>query len=351
MSSYDNIYKSIKDRFDSLAKPIDGLGAFEDIVCRIGAITGTTLPDISKKALVIMCADNGVTAEGVTQTDRSVTAKVAHLMAEGKSCACLMAKGAGITVIPVDIGIDCEGTIPGLTDKKVMRGTGNIAMEPAMTKDQCLMAISAGADIAKECKDKGYSIIATGEMGIGNTTTSTALFCALTGADPEKVAGRGAGLSDEGLATKIKVIKKALSLHGYDSDDDIPKSPDEVLMALCRVGGLDIAGLTGLYKGCHDCHIPVVIDGAISAVAAFAAALIYPPCKEAMIASHSGREKITEQVLEILKITPVIKADLSLGEGTGAILLMPLLDMVLRVYNGLPLFDETDILKYERFDK
>ena len=351
MSNYDNIYKSIKERFDSLAKPIDGLGTFEDIVCRIGATLGTVSPDISKKALVIMCADNGVVAEGVTQTEKCVTAKVASLMAEGKSSACLMAKDAGITVIPVDIGIDCEDSICGLTDKKVMQGTGNIAIGSAMTKEQCLEAIAAGEDIAKQCKDKGYSIIATGEMGIGNTTTSTALFCAITGNNPDEVTGRGAGLSDEGLANKIKVIKKALKLHGYESNDNILKSPDDVLMALCHVGGLDIAGLTGLYKGCFNCHIPVVIDGAISSVAALAASIIYPPCKEAMIASHTGREKITEKVLEILKITPVINAGLSLGEGTGAILLMPLLDMVFSVYNNLPMFEETDILKYERYDK
>ncbi|MCR5688384.1 MAG: nicotinate-nucleotide--dimethylbenzimidazole phosphoribosyltransferase [Lachnospiraceae bacterium] len=358
MMGRDDVETAIKARFDALAKPIDGFGSFEDMICRIGAVLGTPEPDISKKALVIMIADNGVTARGISQTDRSVTAKVAALMAKDKSSVGLMTQGTDISLMPVDIGIDSDHPVPGLIDMKVMRGTRDIVNERAMSEDECRRAIRAGEEIARRCLDDGIRIVATGEMGIGNTTTSAALFCALTGASPSDVAGRGAGLSDVGLARKIGVIETALERHLSGlMRDGIPASgfpvtgPENAFLALSSLGGLDIAGLVGVFKGCSDCRIPVVIDGAISAVAALAASLIYPGCEKAMLASHSGREKITGMVHGILGITPVINADLSLGEGTGAVMLFPLLDMVLRVYNGLESFGDAGIIPYERFDK
>ena len=345
----ENIYDEAKERWDLIAKPIDGLGDFENIICRIASIKGRVVPDIKKKALVIMCADNGVVKEGVTQTDQSVTAKVAALMAENKSSVGIMTKKFGIDIIPVDIGINADIKKDGLIDKKISMGTGNIAEEPAMSHEQCLSAIRTGMDLVKDCAKKGYDIIATGEMGIGNTTTSTALFCALTQTSPETVTGRGAGLSDEGLAKKIKVIKEAIAFHRFNRIG-LERTPEMAFEALRNLGGLDIAGLTGVFIGGALTKTPVIIDGFISAVAALCAYSIVPETKEYMIASHSGREKGIEKVLEILNLKAVIDADMALGEGTGAVMMFPLIDMAMELYSKGTGFDETEINNYERFE-
>lgn len=347
-----DIYRRTKEAFDSLAKPLDGLGAFEEMICQIASIQRAT-PDISNKSLIIMCADNGVVAEGVTQTDSAVTASVARLMAEGKSTVGAMTNGYPVGIIPVDIGIDSDEKIEGIIDKRIRRGTGNIAKTAAMTEEECLAAINAGIGIVHSCRDKKVGILATGEMGIGNTTTATALFCALTGSDPGKITGRGAGLSDEGLARKTEVVRTALSVHGFTPEASGRKNVNAELafIALSKLGGLDIAGLTGVYIGAAADHIPVVIDGAISAVAALAAHLIVPGCERYMLASHKGREKITENVLERLGLDAVISADMALGEGTGAVMLFPLLDMVMSLLKTGTRFTDTPIDNYRRYDK
>ncbi len=341
-----SVYALAKESFDSLAKPIDGFGYMEDIICRIASIRGRDC-DISKKTLIVMCADNGVVEEGVSQTDQAVTAEVAALLGQGKSTVGVMCSGCGIKIIPVDIGIDTDDTIPGVIDKRIARGTKNITKTKAMTEEECLKAIGAGIDIAKECAQNGIGMIATGEMGIGNTTTSTALFCALTGRNATGVAGRGAGLSDAGLTKKINAIEDALLLHGLGV---MTPTPSKTFEALCAVGGLDIAALAGVFIGCALHKIPVVIDGAISAVAALTASYIVPGCEDYMIASHKGRERITGEVLDILGLHAVIDADMALGEGTGAVMLFPMIDMVMNVFINGTRFSDTDILQYERFD-
>ena len=346
----ESIYAQAKDRWDSIAKPIDGLGDFEDIICRIASIEGKLIPEASKKALVIMCADNGVVCEGVTQTDQSVTAKVASLMTMNKSSVGVMTKKFGIDIIPVDIGINSDIRIKGLIDKKIRRGTGNILREPAMTKDECLGAIQTGIDIVKELSDKGYDILATGEMGIGNTTTSTALFCALTQTDPENITGRGAGLNDEALANKIRVIKDSIAHHRFNRIG-LNRSYEMAFEALRYLGGLDIAGLVGVYIGAALTKMPVIIDGYISAVAALCACSIVSETKEYMIASHAGKEKGTGKILKMLDLKPVIDADMALGEGTGAVMMFPLIDMALDLYSNGTRFDDTQIDSYERFEK
>ena len=346
------IYEKAKARFDSLAKPIDGFGDFEDIICRIAAIQGREYPDISKKAAIVMFADSRVVESGVSQTGFEVTCDVARLTGEGRSTLCVLTKDTGIDVMGVDIGIDHDESIPGIMDMKVARGSGNIEKEPAMTKDECLKAVGTGIGIVKECCDKGIGLIATGEMGIGNTTTATALLCALTGEDPEKITGRGAGLSDEGLKRKINVIGNALELHGFCGPGAKgTKEPDGpyALDALAKVGGLDIAGLCGLFIGGALYHVPVVIDGLISAVAALTAYYICPGCERYMIASHSGREKGTGMALSRIGLKSLIEADMALGEGTGAVMIIPVIDMVLRVYNLGTSFKNAQIEQYRRF--
>ena len=340
-------YRKAKKKFDALAKPLDGFGDFEDIICNVAAMQQTDAPDISNKGLVVMIADNGVAGCGVSQTDPSVTLSVAKLLAKGESTVGKMTSGYPVGIFPVDVGIDTDETIPGIISRKVSKGTGNISKEAAMTEEQCLLAIGAGMETVKECRDKGIRIIATGEMGIGNTTTAAAMLSALTGKEPEIVTGRGAGLSDEGLARKIKVIEEAIELHGLGKD--IPDR-EYAFSALCAVGGLDIAALSGVFIACAMNRIPCVIDGLISAVAAYTAQLIVSGCRDYMIASHKGRERGCQILLDLLGLKPVMDADMALGEGTGAVMIFPLLDMVMSVFNSGTSFSDAGIEQYERFD-
>ena len=346
----ENAYKSAKKRFDSLAKPLDGFGAFESAICKIASDQCTDKPDISKKGLVIMIADNGVTCEGVSQTSSDVTLSVARLMGAGKSTVGVMTEGYSVDIIPADLGINSDEIIPGVTGMNIKHGTGNISREPAMTEEECLAAISAGMSVADMCSKRGIKLVATGEMGIGNTTTSTALFCALSGCGVDETVGRGAGLSDEGLKKKTDVIKRSLSLHKLNNRPVNALEKPYVFNALKSVGGLDIAGLVGLYTRCAQLGITIVIDGFISAVAALAASALNPNVKGYLLASHSGREKGSQMVLDMLGLVSVIHADMALGEGTGAVMLFPLLDMVMSVYNNGISFSDTDIAQYERFE-
>ena len=332
-----------KKKWDALAKPIDGLGMFEDAVAGIAAIKGSIDFDLSKKGLIIMCADNGIVAEGVSQTGKEVTYEVAALMGKKKSSVGIMLKDYPAEVMTVDIGIDSDDIPEGTHDKKVAKGTRNFLHEPAMTSDEVLKAIEIGMDCVKEFKDEGISIIATGEMGIGNTTTSSALLSILTGLDVKQCTGRGAGLSDEGLNRKVEVITKAVGLH-------FPDGCTDAFDALCKVGGLDIAGLTGVFIGGAIYKVPVVIDGFISMISALIAERLVPGCKDYMIASHLGKEIGMKILSEELNLHPVIHANLALGEGTGAVMLFPLLDMAMSMYMSGTNFSDTPIEEYERFD-
>ena len=346
-------YEEARRRLDAIAKPIDGLGDLEKMLCRIAAIHGTADFVTDKKALIIMCADNGVVAEGVTQTGSEVTARVAHLMGQRSSSAGTMSASYPVDIIPVDIGIDSDDKIPGVTDRKVRRGTGDIAVAAAMSEEECLQAVTTGMELVHELKEQGYSLIATGEMGIGNTTTATAVMCALCGLSAEAVTGRGAGLDDEGLARKIDVINRALKLHGMEgSSGDDAGTQEMAFKALRTLGGLDIAGLAGVFIGAAYHHIPVIIDGLISATSALCADMIVPGCREYMLASHNGREAGCGEILDRLGLHAVIDADLALGEGSGALLLMPLIDMAYSLYTcGTRFGSDVGIDRYERFDE
>ena len=297
----------------------------------------------------MMIADNGIVAEGVTQSGQDVTAAVAEWMGRGESSVCKMAKTAKADTIPVDVGINMEGSPKGVVDRKVMKGTRNFAYEPAMTEDECMQAIEAGIDIVCDCSAKGYKLLATGEMGIGNTTTSSALAAALLGLDAGAVTGRGAGLSTAGLRRKIQVIQDALDR--YCTEDEGGRDSSEFAMhMLSCVGGLDIAGLTGVFLGGAMNRIPVIIDGFISAVAALVAERLVPGTKDYMIASHQGKEPGMKYILDILGLEPVINGMLALGEGTGAVMLMPLLDTALALYSDGLAFADTTVEQYTDFE-
>ena len=344
------ILKQSKAKWDGIAKPIDGLGSFEEIICRIAAVQENVIPAVDRKAHIIMCSDNGIFEEGVSQTSQKVTRDVAELMGQRKSSVGMMAEGYPIDMFVYDIGINSETTPEGVINAKVRKGTENFLKKPAMEEAECLAAVRTGIDAVKACKGKEYQIISTGEMGIANTTTSTALLCALKGLSPKDFTGKGAGLTDSGLKNKIQVIEKGIRLYREDNDQEIT-SKENVFEIVRSLGGLDIAGLTGVFIGGAIYHIPIVIDGVISAVSAMVAERLVPGCRDYMLASHMGREQGMKVVLEEMSLKPVIHADLALGEGTGAIMFFPMLDMAMSLYRSGTSFGDTDIDQYERFDK
>lgn len=328
--------KAAIERWNSIAKPLRGLGLLEDTVTKIAGIKGGADFVLKKRVAVVMCADNGVVAEGVTQTGSEVTAVVAAEIAAGRSSVNCLAGVYGAEVLAVDMGMNTRVT--GVLDRRAADGTGNIAHGAAMSLATAERAVSAGMDIVRDLKNKGTDIIAAGEMGIGNTTTAAAVASALLGLPAETAVGRGAGLSDAGLRRKIAAVHMALERNRPD-----PADPMDVLT---KLGGLDIAGMTGLFLGGAVYRIPVIIDGLISLSAAALAAKIAPLSKEFMLASHVSREPASQMLMTALGLSPVITAGLALGEGTGALMLLPLLDGAMAVYNGAHRFDGLPMERY-----
>ena len=334
-----NAMAEAQRRWDSIAHPLNSLGMLERDIIRIAGITGDPNVDLSKKAVVAMCADNGVVAEGVTQTGQEVTAIVTENMSKGDTSVCCMARVAGAEVIPVDIGVARPVTGENIRQCCVRRGTANMTKGPAMSREEAAKAVMTGILLVEELKQVGFRLLATGEMGIGNTTTSSAIVSVLLGKDPAEVTGRGAGLTSEGLERKIHAIRTAIAVNQPDSADPLD--------VLHKVGGLDIAGLAGVFLGGAIHRVPVLVDGFISSAAALVAAAICPAAKDYMLASHASNEPAGRMVLETLGLTPFLHAGMCLGEGTGAVAVMPLLDMGAAVYREMCTFAATDIEAYE----
>lgn len=327
--------KAALDHWYNISIPLHSLGKLQDMVVKMAGIIGSPDVPTPKKALVTMCADNGVVEEGISQSGQEVTLIISENFLKEKATASIMCRQTGADIFPVDIGIANQST---LLQHKVMWGTRNMAKEPAMTREEAIKAIEVGIHMVGELKEKGYGMIATGEMGIGNTTTSSAITAVLLNQNVELVTGRGAGLSSQGLERKITVIRKAIALH--------KPNPDDVIDVLAKVGGLDIAGMMGLFLGGAAYQIPVVIDGFISGVAALCAARLVPEAREYMIASHLSKEPASAMVLKALDLEGVLTADMRLGEGTGAVTLFPIIDIALAVYNSVATFDENKMETY-----
>ncbi|OYO92500.1 nicotinate-nucleotide-dimethylbenzimidazole phosphoribosyltransferase [Lachnotalea glycerini] len=328
--------KESKLRWDSIAKPLNSLGKLEKAVIKIAGITNSHQVVLDKKALIIMCADNGIVEEGVTQTGQEVTAIVAENFLKKKASVSIMSDYTHTDIFPIDIGVAKDTNI---INKKIAYGTKNFAKEPAMTYEEAKRAIQTGIDMVGELKEKGYHIIATGEMGIGNTTTSSAIAALLLGKSVEEVTGKGAGLSNEGLNRKIQVIQDALLLHKPDKENMID--------VLSKIGGFDIAGLAGVFLGGAMYHIPVVIDGFISAVSALVAARMNALAIEYMLPSHASKEPAAWYVLQALGLEPFITCDMCLGEGTGAVAVFSILDMATAVYNSMSTFEQIEVAAYQ----
>ncbi len=312
-----------KARLDSLAKLPGSLGELENAVIRLAGFQRTDRPSIGRKTAVVFCADNGVVAEGVTPSAQRITAAQAANFARGGGVVNAFARRAGAGVLVVDVGIACEYDEPRIQQKVIRRGTGSIARGPAMTREECLRGIEAGILTAAELAENGTELAIAGEMGIGNTTTASAVSAVLLGCPPEEVTGRGAGGSG-GVSHKVAVVRRALEINRPDSGDPID--------ILSKVGGLDIAAMCGLYLGGAAYGVAVMVDGMISSAAALCAVRLAPLCASALFASHCTAEKAGPRLLEALGLRPLITAGLCLGEGTGGLLGAGLLDSALAAY-------------------
>lgn len=329
-----------KQHWDGLGKPLGSLGRLEKALIRIAGIQRTGDVHIDRKALVIMCADNGVVEEGVTQCGQEVTATVAENFLDEKSCVAIMCRRAGTKICPVDIGMAVD--TPRVEKRKIAYGTKNMAKEPAMTREQAVAAIEVGIAKAEELHAQGYEMLATGEMGIGNTTTSSAMTAVYLGLDVETVTGRGAGLSSHGLQRKINAIKQAIAVNQPD--------PEDPLDVLAKVGGLDIAGMCGLFLGGAAQQMPVVMDGFISQVAALTAVRLVPECADYILASHVSEEPGANILLKELEKDAFLTCGMRLGEGSGAVALFPILDFASDIYHKMSTFVQADIVEYQPLD-
>ena len=330
-----------RKRWDGIAKPLHSLGWLEDTIARIAAAQHSAAVHTEKKILIPMCADNGVVAEGVTQTGQEVTAIVAENFLDEKSCAAIMCQMAGAQIRPIDIGMAVD--TPRVEKRKIAYGTRNFAKEPAMTREEAVQALGVGIELVRELKEAGYCLIATGEMGIGNTTTSSAVASALLNVPAEEMTGRGAGLSNGGLQKKVQVIKDAVERWELTKQDP--------LTVLSCVGGFDIAGIAGMFLGGAYYQVPVLIDGFISSTAALVAARICPDAVGYMIATHVSKEPAAHRILDELGLEPALDAAMCLGEGSGAVAAMPLIDMAAEVYHRMSTFEEIHVEAYEDYKK
>ena len=331
-----NAQEQARRRWDSIAKPLHSLGRLEDLVVQIAGITQTADVRIDKRCALVFCGDHGVVKEGVSQAGSEVTALVARSIAEGTGNINLMADAARADVFAVDMGMLTE--VEGTVNRRVGAGTADIAEGPAMTREQAEQALQAGMEMIRDLRDKGYQIAVIGEMGIGNTTAASAVASVLLDMPAEQVTGRGAGLSDAGLKRKIEVIRQAVRVNHPDASD-----PTDVL---AKLGGFEIAGMAGAFLGGYQYHIPVVTDGMIPSVAALAAVRICPEAVSAILPGHVSKEPVDQIIMKELNMEPVIDARMALGEGTGGILLLPMLDMALKVYHGTHTFEGLGVKAY-----
>lgn len=320
---------------DRLTKPQGSLGKLEEIAIRLAGITGELAPALGRKAVVVMAGDHGVCEEGVSAFPPEVTPQMVLNFLAGGAAVNVLARHVGAEVVCVDVGVNADLEHPGLVSRKVRRGTRNIAREAAMTREEAVMAVQAGFDVAAELAAAGVGLFATGEMGIGNTTPSAALLAALTGMDAAEAVGRGTGIDDARWRHKVDVVRRALAVNAPDASDPLD--------ALAKVGGLEIAGLVGVILGAAANRRPVVVDGFISSAAALVASRLAPQAADYMIASHLSREQGHGRLLEAIGLSPLVHLDMRLGEGTGAVLCFPLVEAAVKIMAEMATFESAGV--------
>lgn len=327
-------------RLDSLTKPPRSLGALERVAAKVARIQGSIAPDVARKAVVLMAADHGVVAEGVSPYPQDVTWQMVANFSAGGAAINAIASSVGAELRLFDMGVAHDyGELPGVQRIRIASGTRNMALGPAMSRDECLRALLSGAAAACEAADDGVRLLGTGEMGIGNSTAAAALACAYTGEGPARVVGPGTGLDDAGVAHKAEVVSRALDVNQVDALDPVGK--------LAAVGGLEIAGLAGVVLGASARGVTVVSDGFISGAATLAAVRICPDAIDYVLPSHLSAEPGHAIVLEALGIEPLLRLDMRLGEGTGAALAMALVDAACAMMSGMATFAEAGVSESE----
>jgi len=323
-------------RLDNLTKPLGSLGRLEEFAKRLVAITENENPVLDKKVIFTFAGDHGVTVEGVSAYPKEVTPQMVLNFIRGGAGINVLAQHASAEVVVVDIGVDYDfGDLEGLVKMKIVRGTRNFRRESAMTRQAAIRSLQVGIELANNYAERGYKIFGTGDMGIGNTTPSSAIASVLTGRRVSEVTGKGTGISNASLKNKIKVIEDGIRLNKPDRNDPID--------VLSKVGGSEIGGIAGVVIGAAANRIPVVIDGFISTAGALVAYCLAPDTKDYMFAAHKSVEIGHKAMLDKIGLRPILDLDLRLGEGTGAALAMIIIDAGIKIYNEMATFGEAGV--------
>lgn len=323
-------------KLDNKTKPLGSLGRLEEFGRRVAAITGSLTPKIDRKVIYTFAGDHGVVAEGVSAFPKEVTPQMVLNFLAGGAGVNVLARHSGVEVRVVDIGVDHDfGMLPGLISRKIARGTANLADGPAMTRDQAVAALEVGIALADEAAAEGVSLLGTGEMGIGNTTPSSAIIAFFSGLPVRELTHRGTGIADEALERKIRVIEQGLAINRPD--------PVDPLDVLAKVGGLEIAGIAGLCLGAAANRMPVVADGFISTAGALIACELNPTVRDYLFAAHQSVEVGHHFMLERMGLSPIFDLGLRLGEGTGAALAMSLIEAGVKVLNEMATFEQAGV--------
>jgi nicotinate-nucleotide--dimethylbenzimidazole phosphoribosyltransferase len=315
---------------DQLTKPLGSLGKLEDVAKQLAGISGRAIAEIGRKAVIVMAADHGVCEEGVSAYPSEVTRQMVMNICSGGAAVNVLARHTGADVICVDVGVNADIEHEWLYSRKVRKGTGNMAKGPAMSQEEALQAIYVGVELVEDLIAQGYTLFATGEMGIGNTTASSALLTVLASEEIAATVGRGTGIDDQRMLHKQAVIERAVALNEPNKSDPID--------VLSKVGGLEIAGLTGVILGAALHRCPVVIDGFISSAAALVASRIAPYSVSYMIASHLSQEQGHGCLLSAIGLSPMLQMDMRLGEGTGALLAFPVIEAAVKIMKEMATF-------------
>ncbi|MDD5224219.1 MAG: nicotinate-nucleotide--dimethylbenzimidazole phosphoribosyltransferase [bacterium] len=329
-------FKKAQTRLDDLTKPKGSLGRLEEIAARVVAITEELRPRAARKRIYVFAGDHGVEKEGVSCYPREVTAQMVFNFLQGGAGINVLARQAGAEVSVVDMGVDHDFRgISGLLDRKIARGTGNLARGPAMSRKQAVQSLAVGIELARAARREGVNLLGCGEMGIANTTPSSAITAVMTSESLEKITGKGTGIDPERWRKKVQIIRQAIRKNHPDRKDPVD--------VLAKVGGFEIGGIAGLILGAASLRIPVVIDGFISGAGALIAAGLSPRVGEYLFASHLSVEPGHRAILKALRQKPLMELDLRLGEGTGAALGMGLVEAAVRVLNEMAAFSEAKV--------
>lgn len=339
LKSIEGLYRDKEEtaikRLDSLAKPLGALGTLEEISAKMVGITGKMENRIDKKNIIVMCGDNGVCEEGVSSAPQ-ITDILAKNVVRGIMGISVLSKSANSELTVVDIGIKDDINVPGIINRKVAYGTKNMVKEPAMTREEAIRAIEIGIEIVDNLAREGYEILGTGELGIGNTTSSAAVVSVLSSIDSDMIVGKGVGLTEEQYKNKKRVVKEAINLNNPSKDD--------VIDVISKVGGLDIAGLCGCYLGAAKNRIPIVIDGFISSAAALCAYKLNPLAREYMFTSHLSAEPGSIYIMNELGLKPILNLNMRLGEGVGCPFAFNIIQGSLDIMKNMGTFEEALIV-------